>query len=101
MSPPLLRHVLPLNEVKHFARKDVYDESANFIDNYAVHFEINGPSHLTEMLPVNVMEVMVSRFRLPNTRDYLAPGICSLIKHSTMEKLMPVPTKIPTMITHK
>ena len=38
---------------------------------------------------------MVTRARLRYTRDYLMPGICSLIKPGAMEILMPFPTKHP------
>ena len=44
------------------------------------------------------MESMVTRARLLYTHGYLMPGICSLIKPAAMEKLIPSPTKIHTVI---
>ena len=40
--------------------KHVYNESENLIESYAVHFDINGPSNLNEMVSVTGMEDVVS-----------------------------------------
>ena len=42
------------------------------------------------------MESMVTHAYLRYTPDYMAPGICSLIKHAAMMNLMSFPTKINT-----
>ena len=44
------------------------------------------------------MESMVTHAHLRHTQDYLTPGICSLIDPAAMEKLMPFPTKIHTVM---
>ena len=48
--------------------------------------------------PRNGMEGMVTHICLRYTQDYLAPSICSLIKLAAMEKLMPFPAEIHTMM---
>ena len=76
--------------------KHVNHESADFIENHAVDFNINGRSNLIEMVQVIGMEGTVSCAHLGYTQDYLTPGICSLIEPNAMEKLMSFPTKIHT-----
>ena len=44
--------------------KHIYNESVNFIETYAVHFDINESSNLTEMAPVIGMGNMVSHICL-------------------------------------
>ena len=44
------------------------------------------------------MESTVTRTRLRYTRYYLTPSICSLIKPAAMEKFMPFPAKIHTVM---
>ena len=48
-----------------------YNESANYIGSYTVHFNINRPSNLTEMVPVIGMEGIVSHTCLCYSRDHL------------------------------
>ena len=43
--------------------KHVYNESANFNEKCFVYFDMNGLSHLTEIVPVIGMEGDVSRAR--------------------------------------
>ena len=74
--------------------KHVYNEQTKFIESYALHFHINRPSNLTEMMPVIGVDVMVSRNRLSYTRNYLMSSICSLIKPADIEKLISFPAKI-------
>ena len=50
-------------------------------------------------MPVIGVESMVTRAGLRYTRDYLAPGICSLIKPAAMEKLMSFRAKIHSHVT--
>ena len=49
-------------------------------------------------MPVIVIESMVTRVRLRYTRDYLTPGICSLIKPGAMENFIPFPANIQTVM---
>ena len=44
------------------------------------------------------VESMVTRTGLRYTRDYLTPGICSLIKPAAMEKLISFRAKIHTVM---
>ena len=46
----------------------------------------------------NWLGSMVTRARLHYTRYYLTPGICSPITPAVMEKVMPFPDKIRTVI---
>ena len=66
--------------------KHVYNEQAKFIESYALHFDIKGPSNLTEMMPVIGMDSMVPRNRLAYTRNYLTAGMCSFIKPTDIVK---------------
>ena len=50
------------------------------------------------MVSVIGMESMVTHARLRYIRDYLTPGICSLIKPAAMEKMMLFPAKIHTVM---
>ena len=47
--------------------KHVYNESENLIESYAVHFDINGPSNLNEMVSVIGMEDVVSHASVRDT----------------------------------
>ena len=49
-------------------------------------------------VPVIAIESMAIRARPSYTRDFLTPGICSLIKPAAMVKLMQFPAKIHTVI---
>ena len=49
--------------------KHVYDESADFIESYPVHFDINEPSNLSKMLTVISIEGMVSRTQVKRLLD--------------------------------
>ena len=49
-------------------------------------------------MPVIGVESMVTRAGLRYTREYLTPGICSLIKPVAMEKLMLFRAKIHTVM---
>ena len=49
---------------------------------------IAGISNIIETVPVITIESMVTRARPSYTRDFLTPGICSLIKPAAMVKLM-------------
>ena len=74
---------------KHSATiKHIYDESVNTIEG--CHDCWNFPI----TAPVIGAESMVTRARLRYTRDYLTPGICSVIKPAAMDKLMPFPAKL-------
>ena len=50
-------------------------------------------------VPLIGLASMVTRAELLYTRDYLTPGICSLIKPATMENLMSFLAKIYTVIS--
>ena len=65
--------------------KLVYNKSANFIESYAVHFNINGPSNFTRMVPVIGMKGVVSHPCFCDKRDFLMLNICS-IKSTAVEK---------------
>ena len=52
------------------------------------------------MMSVIGMESMVTRARLRYTRDYLAPGMCSLIKPAAIETLTQFPAKIKTVVLY-
>ena len=79
--------------------KHVYNDSANFTESYVVNFHINEPSNLTEIVAVIGIEGMVSRTRFLYTRDYLMPGMCSVIKSTAMEKLLSFPGHIRAVMS--
>ena len=60
--------------------KHIHNESANFIDNCDVAFNTNNWWNQPKTVQMIGMESMVTRPPLRYTRDYLPPGICSLIK---------------------
>ena len=49
-------------------------------------------------MPVIGVESVVTHAGLRYTRDYLTPGICSLIKPAAMEKAMSFRAKIHTVM---
>ena len=51
-----------------------------------------------KQVPVIGVESMVTRAGLRYTRDYLTPGICSLIKPAATEKMMSFRAKIHTVM---
>ena len=73
--------------------KHINNESENFIDNCDVALDTTGWWNQPKTRPVIGMESMVTRARLRYTRDYLPPGICSLIKPAAMAKLISFPVK--------
>ena len=75
--------------------KHVYNESVNFIESNAVHFDINGPLNCAEMVPVICMGL---RAHLFCTWDYLMLGICSLIKPTARKKLQLLDATIPAVL---
>ena len=75
----------------------IRNEYENLIDSNDVAFDSNDRWN-QQAVPVIGMEGMVPRARLRYTRSYLTPGICSLIKHAVMEKLMPFSAEIPTVV---
>ena len=50
--------------------KDVYNESANFIEIYAAHLA-SGPTNFPEMVPALGMDGMVPRTHLRCTQDFM------------------------------
>ena len=62
--------------------KHVYNESGNGIEVCNGAF---AASDILQTVPVFGIKSMVIRVRLRYTRDYLTPGICSLIKPAAME----------------
>ena len=77
--------VFKCGKSKSTTMKHDYNESANFIKNYDVDFDMGAPSNITEMVPVIGLEVIVSRARFRYTRDYFTPGICGIIKPAAFE----------------
>ena len=71
----------------------IYNESVNFTDNCDVTFDTNDWWNQPKTVSVIGMESMVPRDRLSYTRDYLPPGICSLIKPTAMAKFISFPAK--------
>ena len=63
-----------------------------------IFMDIDKPSNLTEIVSMIGMDGTASRARLRYPRDFLTPGICSLIKPAAMVNLMPVPAKIHTVM---
>ena len=53
--------------------------------SYDVHFDITGPMNLTEIVPVVVIEGMVSRIRPRCIGYFITPSVCSGIKPAAME----------------
>ena len=49
-------------------------------------------------VPVIGMESMGTRTRIRYTRDYLPPGICSLIKPTAIAKSISIPAQIITVM---
>ena len=68
-----------MQQKQFYSLEHVYNEPANLTESYAVHFDINGPLNVTEMVPVIGMGCMLARARLRCTRDYFATGICTLL----------------------
>ena len=48
-----LRDPLPDITIKH-----IYNESANFVQGYAIHFDLDGPSNHTDMVPLIYMGLL-------------------------------------------
>ena len=91
MLLPLLHHMAPLDLNVTKTIIEEWNRSAanlNFIESYAVQFDINEPLNLTEIVLLTGMDGMVSCAHLCYALDYLTPGICSLVKFAAMEKLM-------------
>ena len=70
------------------AIKHVYKEFANVIEDCNVAFDTNDYWNFQYTVPVIVIESMVTRARPSYTRDFLTPGICSLINPAAWVKLM-------------
>ena len=70
------------------AIKHIYKESANIIEGCNVACDTNDCWNFQYAVPVITIESMVKRARPSYTRDFLTPGICSLIKPAAMVKLM-------------
>ena len=75
-----------------------YNESLNVIDISTVHFDISGLLNLIEMVLEFGMKGTMSHPCLCYTWNYLMQGICSLMKPPAVEKFMPFPTQIRTII---
>ena len=67
--------------------KDIHNEFANLIDRIKVDFDNNDWWFFQETVSVIGMESVVTRPYLRYIRDYLTPGICSLIKLVPMETI--------------
>ena len=65
--------------------KQVYNQSAIFVEYYTLHFDINGSWNLTQMAPVIGMEGMVSWAQPHHTQGNLMLGIYGLIKPAAFE----------------
>ena len=109
--PPLLRLVVPLSCAREALPhafnfgvfkydksnpttiRYIYNESEKLNKSCDVAFDSNNWWNLTL-----IVESLVTRAGLRYTRDYLTPGICSLIKPAAMEKLMSFRTKIHTVM---
>ena len=66
----------------------IYKEYANIIEDSNVAFDTNDCWNFQLMVPVIAIESMVTHAHPSYTRDFLTPGICSLIKPAAMVKLM-------------
>ena len=69
------------------AIKHIYKGSANIVEGCNVACDTNDCRNFQLTVPV-ITESMVTRARPSYTRDFLTPGICSLIKPAAMVKLM-------------
>ena len=78
--------------------KEINNESVNLIDNFNLEVDTSDWWNFQWTVKAFGMESMIARARLRFTRDYLATGICSLIKPPDTETLMPFPTKINTIM---
>ena len=78
--------------------KHIYNESDNFNESCHVAFDNNSCWNLPLTVPVIGVESMVTHAGLRYRRAYLTPGICSLIKHAAMGKLMSFGAKIITVM---
>ena len=58
------------------------------IEGYNVACDTNDCWNFQHTVPVIIIESMVTRARPSYTRDFLTPGICSLIKPAAMVRLM-------------
>ena len=67
----------------------IYNKSANIIESCNITFDTNDCWNFPKTVPVFGIESMVTRVCLCYMQDYLTPGICSLIKPTALEKLMP------------
>ena len=74
--------------------KYIYNESANLNDNCDDAFDNNDWCYHPKSVQVIGMDSMVRRARLRYKRDYLPPGIWSLIQPAAMAKFISFPTKI-------
>ena len=70
------------------AIKHIYKESAHIIEGCGVACDTNDCWNFQYTVLVIAIESMVTRARPSYTRDFLTPGICSLIKPAAMVKLM-------------
>ena len=68
--------------------KHIYNESENLNESCDVAFDSNTWRNLPLSVPVIGVESMVTRTGLRYTRDYLTPGICSLMKSAAIEKFI-------------
>ena len=62
----------------------------------AIHFNIDGSSNFTELVPMTDIGGMVSRTHSRYTRCYVTLCTCSLIKPVVMERMISLPAKIHT-----
>ena len=66
--------------------KCICNESANIIASCNVAFDTNDCWNTPKTVPVNCIWSIVTRTRLRYSREFLTPGICSLIKYAAKEK---------------
>ena len=90
--------VFNCGKCRYSAIKNANNEFVDFAGNYVVIYNINGRLNPTKMVKVIGMEDLVSHYRLDWTREYLTPGLCSLVKPYVMEKCISSPIKIPTVM---
>ena len=73
----------------------VNNREAGDLRRHRGHYDVNViMDHRISMLPVIVIESMVTCTCFCYTRDYLTPGICGLIKPVSIERSMSFPEKM-------
>ena len=78
--------------------KHIYNESANWTDDYDVAFDTNDWWNNPKTVPVIGLESVVTHARLRYTREYLPPCICSLIKPADMPNWFHFPPRSSVML---